>query len=74
MMLQKILDCRYATPDELKISVDPVTEIMDISDLDLKTADGYRNRSRWKVTLNNGWQLTPEGWSLGIHTDERSFT
>ena len=58
-----------ATPDELK-AVDPVTEIMDISDLDQAKLDKLTEIDQdWKVTLNNGWQ-TPEGWSLGIHTDD----
>ena len=58
-----------ATPDELK-AVDPVTEIMDISDLDQAKLDKLTEIDQdWKVTLNNGWE-TPEGWSLGIHTDD----
>ena len=65
--VSRIVDA--ATPDELK-AVDPVTEIMDISDLDQAKLDKLTEIDQdWKVTLNNGWQ-TPEGWSLGIHTDD----
>ena len=57
------------TPDELKV-VDPVTEAMYISDLDKAKRDKLTEIDEaLKVTLNNGWQ-TPEGWSLGIHTDD----
>jgi len=57
------------TPEELKV-VDPVTEAMYISDLDKAKRDKLTEIDEaWKVTLNNGWQ-TPEGWSLGIHTDD----
>lgn len=57
------------TPDELK-AVDPVSEIMSISELDQAKLDKLTEIDQdWKVTLNNGWQ-TPEGWSLGIHTDD----
>ena len=57
------------TPDALK-AIDPVTEIMEISDLDQAKLDKLTEIDEdWKVILNNGWQ-TPEGWSLGIHTDD----
>ncbi len=57
------------TPDELKV-VDPVSEIMYISELDQAKLDKLTEiDEEWKVTLNTGWQ-TPEGWSLGIHTDD----
>tara|TARA_B100000073_G_scaffold19578_1_gene15562 strand:- start:1004 stop:1612 length:609 start_codon:yes stop_codon:yes gene_type:complete len=57
------------TPEELK-TIDPVTEIMDISELEQAKLDKLTEIDQdWKVTLNNGWQ-TPEGWSLGIHTDD----
>ena len=57
------------TPDELKL-VDPVAEIMYISELDQAKLDKLTEiDEEWKVTLNNGWQ-TPEGWRLGIHTDD----
>lgn len=57
------------TPDELKV-VDPVSEIMYISDLDQAKLDKLTEIDEgWKVTLNTGWQ-TPEGWRLGIHTDD----
>jgi hypothetical protein len=43
---------------------------MDISDLDQAKLDKLTEIDEdWKVILNNGWQ-TPEGWSLGIHTDD----
>lgn len=57
------------TIDELKV-VDPVSEIMYISELDQAKLDKLTEIDEgWKVTLNTGWQ-TPEGWSLGIHTDD----
>ena len=57
------------TPDELKV-VDPVSEIMYITELDQAKLDKLTEiDEEWKVTLNTGWQ-TPEGWSLGIHTDD----
>lgn len=57
------------TPEELKV-VDPVKEAMYISDIDKAKRDKLTEIDEaWKVTLNNGWQ-TPEGWSLGIHTDD----
>lgn len=56
-------------PDELKV-VDPVSEIMYISELDQAKLDKLTEiDEEWKVTLNAGWQ-TPEGWRLGIHTDD----
>ena len=58
-----------ATPEDLKV-IDPVSEIMTISELDQAKLDKLQDIDNdWKVTLNNGWQ-TPEGWSLGIHTDD----
>ena len=57
------------SPEELK-AIDPVTEAMYISDLDKAKLDKLTEIDEdWKATLNNGWQ-TPEGWSLGIHTDD----
>ena len=57
------------TPELLK-SVDPVSEIMYITELDQAKLDKLTEiDEEWKVTLNTGWQ-TPEGWSLGIHTDD----
>lgn len=58
-----------ATPEDLKV-IDPVSEIMTISELDQAKLDKLQDIDNdWKVILNNGWQ-TPEGWSLGIHTDD----
>ena len=57
------------TPELLKV-IDPVAEIMYISELDQAKLDKLTEIDEdWKVILNNGWQ-TPEGWSLGIHTDD----
>jgi hypothetical protein len=57
------------TPEELK-AIDPVSEIMSISEFDQAKLDKLQSIDQdWRVTLNNGWQ-TPEGWSLGIHTDD----
>lgn len=58
-----------ATPEDLKV-IDPVSEIMTISELDQAKLDKLQDIDNdWKVILNNGWQ-TPEGWSFGIHTDD----
>ena len=57
------------TPEELK-AVDVVEEIMYISDLDQAKLDKLSDiDEEWKVILNAGFQ-TPEGWSLGISTDD----
>lgn len=57
------------SPEELK-NIDPVSEIMSISEFDQAKLDKLQEIDQaWKITLNNGWQ-TPEGWSLGIHTDD----
>ncbi len=57
------------TPELLKV-IDPVAEIMYISELDQAKLDKLTEIDEdWKVILNSGWQ-TPEGWSLGIHTDD----
>ena len=57
------------TPEELK-AVDVVAEIMYISDLDQAKLDKLSDiDEEWKVILNTGFQ-TPEGWSLGISTDD----
>ncbi len=57
------------TPEELKV-IDPVTEIMTIPDLEKAKLDKYTEIDEdWKATLKEGWQ-TPEGWNLGIHTDD----
>jgi len=59
-----------ATTPELLKSVDPVSEIMYITELDQAKLDKLTEIDEaWKTVLNNGWQ-TPEGWSLGIHTDD----
>jgi hypothetical protein len=57
------------TPEELK-AVDVVEEIMYISDLDQAKLDKLSDiDEEWKVILNAGFQ-TPEGWSLGLSTDD----
>lgn len=57
------------TPDELK-AVDVVEEIMYISELDQAKLDKLSDiDEEWKVILNAGYQ-TPEGWSLGLSTDD----
>jgi len=57
------------TPDELKV-VDPVSEIMYITELDQAKLDKLTEIDEdWKGILNTGFE-TPEGWSLGITTDD----
>ena len=57
------------TPEELK-AVNVVEEIMYISDLDQAKLDKLSDiDEEWKVILNAGFQ-TPEGWSLGLSTDD----
>ena len=57
------------TPDELKV-VDPVSEIMYITELDqAKLYKLTEIDEDWKAILNTGFE-TPEGWSLGITTDD----
>ena len=57
------------TPELLKL-VDPVSEIMYITELDQAKLDKLTEIDEdWKGILNTGFE-TPEGWSLGITTDD----
>ena len=59
-----------ADTPELLQTVDPVSEIMYISELDQAKLDKLTEIDEdWKVILNTGFE-TPEGWSLGITTDD----
>jgi hypothetical protein len=59
-----------ADTPELLQTVDPVSEIMYITELDQAKLDKLTEIDEdWKVTLNTGFE-TPEGWSLGITTDD----
>ena len=59
-----------ADTPELLQSVDPVSEIMYITELDQAKLDKLTEIDEdWKAILNTGFE-TPEGWSLGITTDD----